>query len=94
MGSDSTAKRTRQADRSVHVDFVLCDPDALTPLLVIELDDSSHERTARRDRDAFLGAAGLPILHVAARHAYAPTEIRALINDRLNEHAEQQIVPA
>lgn len=51
-----------------HVDFILCSPDDLTPLLVIELDDSSHARLGRRERDAFvdaaLAAAGLPILHV------------------------------
>jgi Protein of unknown function (DUF2726) len=70
-----------------HVDFVLCAPDDLTPLLVIELDDGSHARRDRRERDAFvdaaLGAAGLPILHVPAQHAYAPAELRTLIDDQL-----------
>jgi hypothetical protein len=70
-----------------HVDFVLCAPDDLTPLLVIELDDSSHARLDRRERDACvdaaLGAAGLPILHVPAQHAYAPAELRALLDDHL-----------
>jgi very-short-patch-repair endonuclease len=71
-----------------HVDFVLCDPNSFTPLLVIDLDDSSHMRKDRQGRDAFvdaaLDAAGLPILHVSAQHAYAPAEVRALITDRLN----------
>ena len=71
-----------------HVDFVLCDANSFTPLLVIELDDSSHEREDRQERDAFvdtaLDAAGLPILHVSVQHAYAPAEVRALITDRLN----------
>ena len=71
-----------------HADFVLCAPDDLAPLLVIELDDSSHDRLERRERDFFVDAAldvaGLPILRVPAQHAYAPAEICALINDRMN----------
>ena len=70
-----------------HVDFVLCRATDLTPQLVIELDDSSHARQDRRNRDAFvdaaLAAAGLPILHVHAQRAYAPAELRAIIEDRM-----------
>lgn len=70
-----------------HVDFVLCAPDDLAPLLVIELDDASHAREDRRGRDAFvdaaLDAAGLPILHVPAQRAYAPAEIRGLIGNSI-----------
>ncbi|MGH8201159.1 MAG: DUF2726 domain-containing protein [Steroidobacteraceae bacterium] len=46
-------------------DFVLCAED-FRPLLVIELDDSSHDRPAQRARDAkkdaVLVAAGVPIV--------------------------------
>jgi hypothetical protein len=70
-----------------HVDFVLCTANDLTPQLVIELDDSSHSRRDRRERDAFidaaLAAAGLPILHVQAQPTYAPAELCALIEDRM-----------
>lgn len=62
-----------------HVDFVLCDPEAVRPLLVIELDDASHERAARQERDEFvdraLMAAGVPILHVKVAHAYVAREL-------------------
>ena len=64
---------------SKHVDFVLCDRQNLRPLLVIELDDKTHDQEDRQTRDAIvdrvLGAAGLPILHMRARAAYAPREI-------------------
>ena len=33
------------------VDYVICDKTYLSPLLVIELDDASHSRNDRRDRD-------------------------------------------
>ncbi|MDA0148345.1 DUF2726 domain-containing protein [Vibrio sp. LaRot3] len=40
-----------------HYDFVLCDPETLDIHMVIELDDSSHERGDRKERDAFVDAA-------------------------------------
>lgn len=62
-----------------HVDFVLCDRQTLAPVLVVELDDSSHGRSDRQERDAFvngaLAAARLPIVHVANQHAYAPNKV-------------------
>lgn len=73
--------------QSKHVDFVLCDLQNVRPLLVIELDDASHEREDRKQRDAFvdqaLEAASLPILHVPARHTYAPKELADLIEAKL-----------
>ena len=72
---------------SKHVDFVLCDRRELRPLLVIELDDASHEREDRRDRDAFVDAAlaeaDLPILRVRAQRGYVPTELARLIDEKL-----------
>ena len=54
-----TANRQTHFNRiqSKHVDFVLCPRDKLSPVLVIELDDASHEEEARRDRDTFVDAA-------------------------------------
>lgn len=60
--------------RSRHIDFILCDNQQIRPLLAIELDDSSHMRWDRMDRDAkvdrILGDAGLPILHVKNQYSY------------------------
>lgn len=59
-----------------HVDFALCEPDTLHPRLVIELDDRSHRRPDRIERDAFVdrvfAEAALPILHVPVRRTYDP----------------------
>jgi hypothetical protein len=44
---------TNKIDRK-HVDFVLCNPETLRPLAGIELDDKSHERADRRQRDSFV----------------------------------------
>jgi hypothetical protein len=63
-----------------HVDFLLCHRGTFQIAGVIELDDSSHLRDDRRQRDAFvdaaLAAASVPIIHFAARRAYSATEVR------------------
>ncbi|OYP37220.1 DUF2726 domain-containing protein [Rhodopirellula sp. MGV] len=65
---------------SKHIDFLLCDPTTMQPLLAVELDDASHNRKDRQERDAFvddaLAAAGLPILHVPAARTYSIAEVR------------------
>ncbi len=59
-----------------HVDFVLCDPATTRPLLLVELDDASHERSDRKARDEYVdraaAAAGVPVLHVKAAAGYSP----------------------
>ncbi|MBQ7060113.1 MAG: DUF2726 domain-containing protein [Firmicutes bacterium] len=54
--------------KAKHTDFVLCDPDTLEVLAGVELDDPSHDRPERIERDEFVdqvyAAAGIPLLHV------------------------------
>jgi hypothetical protein len=85
-----TEKRQIHFNRvqSKHVDFVLCDPKSVRPLLAIELDDSSHDRADRVARDEFvddvMAAAGLPMLHVKARAAYNAADLRNEIAGKIN----------
>jgi len=62
-----------------HVDFLICDPKTLKPRFGIELDDSSHQRPDRVERDEFVdgvfAAAGLPLVHLQAKLAYSTTEL-------------------
>ena len=73
--------------RQKHVDFLLCDRQKASSVLVIELDDASHERDDVRGRDeqkdAILRAAGLPILRVPARRAYDTRELREAVDRKL-----------
>lgn len=52
---------------SKHIDFVLCDK-AMQIKLLVELDDRSHARKDRKERDEFVNsavqAAGYPIVHI------------------------------
>jgi len=56
--------------------------------LVIELDDWSHKRADRRERDKFvdqaLGDAGLSILRVPVQASYDPAALRADIEQLLS----------
>jgi predicted RNA-binding Zn-ribbon protein involved in translation (DUF1610 family) len=62
-----------------HVDFLLCESSTMQPVLVIELDDSSHKKPRQIERDQFLDqtleAANLPILRVTAKRQYAKDEV-------------------
>lgn len=66
-GKDGWQAARNRIDRK-HVDFLLCAPSDTRPVLVIELDDKTHQRADRKERDEFLDrackAAGLPVLHV------------------------------
>lgn len=77
--------------KAKHVDFVLCDAGTVKPILVIELDDSTHARQDRRNRDAFvdaaLQAARLPILHVQAKRSYSTAELRQTIDETISAAA-------
>lgn len=71
-----------------HVDFLLCRPDNLQPIIGIELDDSSHEKEDRRQRDAAVdavfNAAELPLLHIPAKHGYAVQELQAQLKPHVS----------
>jgi len=65
------------------IDFVLCDPGTLRPLVAIELDDKTHTRPDRQTRDdnveTLLTAAGLPLLHILASRTYSVNELQSTL---------------
>jgi len=69
------------------VDFVLFDRSTISPVLALELDDASHDREDRQERDAFvdrvLAKAGLPLLHVRAQAAYDPKQLAVSIGEAI-----------
>ena len=62
-----------------HVDFLLCHPASLRPVLAIEVDDPSHERPERVARDRFVNALfdeiGLPLLRIPSARWFDPTDV-------------------
>ncbi len=81
----SAAKKLAESNkiRSKHVDYVLLDRETMAPVLVIELDDKSHNRADRQARDRFvdaaLASAGLPILRVKVSQSYDTAALREQI---------------
>jgi predicted RNA-binding Zn-ribbon protein involved in translation (DUF1610 family) len=77
---------TNKIDRK-HVDYLLCDPKTVRPLLGVELDDGSHKRRDRQQRDSFVDqvfdAAELPLVRVPVRRTYNVAEVRRM----LQQHA-------
>jgi hypothetical protein len=71
---------------SKHIDFIICDA-WLCPLLALELDGSSHQRTDRQKRDALvdriLANVSLEIVHVPRQKRYLHSEIRELASSQL-----------
>lgn len=69
------------------VDFVLCDKAYISPKLVIELDDKTHERPKRKERDIeverILKDAGLPLLRLDNHGWFNPSELSQKIKEFL-----------
>lgn len=69
--------------QSKHLDFVVCHAKDLAVQYVVELDDQSHDRVKRQDRDEFvdqaLQAAGVPIFHFSVKRSYAVAEVQKVL---------------
>lgn len=79
-GSAESSTQRSLIDRK-DVDFLLCDPTTMKPRCGIELDDSSHARRDRQERDGFVDAvfqvAGLPLVRFPAQASYDANAIAA-----------------
>ena len=66
-----------------HVDFVLCDPQTLAPLLVIELDDRSHHSsqatTSDQVKNEVLAKANIPMHRQTCQTAYDVNALAATL---------------
>jgi predicted RNA-binding Zn-ribbon protein involved in translation (DUF1610 family) len=88
--SDNSKYRTytNKIDRK-HVDFLLCDPKTVRPILGIELDDKSHQRPDRQERDEFVenvfAKAKLPLLRISVKHSYSVAELNSLLQPYLGK---------
>jgi predicted RNA-binding Zn-ribbon protein involved in translation (DUF1610 family)/very-short-patch-repair endonuclease len=87
---------TNRVDRK-HIDFLLCEPKTMRPVVGIELDDKSHDRLDRQVRDQLVekvfNAAGLPLVRFAVKSGYAPSEVEAHIIAFLGEPSATSATP-
>jgi ssDNA-binding Zn-finger/Zn-ribbon topoisomerase 1 len=78
-----------------HLDFVLCDRESGRLLCAIELNDRSHERVDRRERDALIASAcagaGFPLLMLPVQRDYDPESLNATILEAMGKHPAPQV---
>jgi len=81
-----------------HLDFLVCDSVTMKPLLGIELDDSSHQRDDRQERDDFVErvfqVAGLPLLRLPVQREYNTREVAAKIAPLLKDKISPSTAPS
>ena len=69
------------------VDFVICDKAYIKPLLAIELDDRTHERENRKERDIkvenILNGAGMPFLRFSNNGHFNKEGIKRSVFEKL-----------
>lgn len=85
-------QRAFNAIAAKHFDYVLCDPQDLSIVAAVELDDRSHSSKRAQKRDKFLESAvqsaNLPLVRVKAAAAYSISEIRQTILNQLEAKTE------
>ncbi|MBK9925067.1 MAG: DUF2726 domain-containing protein [Anaerolineales bacterium] len=71
-----------------HVDFLICDKLMIEPLLVIELDDKSHQKFDHAERDKFkdetFEAVGLPIIRIEMQETYDADILKKQILEKID----------
>ncbi len=72
-----------------HLDFLVCESVTMKPLFGIELDDASHKRKNRQERDNFVEnvfkVAGLSLLRFPVQREYNSRDIAAQIAPFIND---------
>ncbi|WP_069651001.1 DUF2726 domain-containing protein [Caloranaerobacter ferrireducens] len=87
---DKTEKRQLYWNKinSKHIDFLICESETLKPVLAIELDDSTHNKSERIERDEFLNnvfkSTNLPLLRIKVGYGYKVNELKNKIEEILN----------
>lgn len=76
------------------VDFVLLERENMSPVLAIELDDHSHDREKRKERDEFVNrvfeTAGLPLVRFKVHSSYTTEDISAEIDRAVKKESGEE----
>jgi hypothetical protein len=78
-----------------HVDFLICEAETMKPRFAIELDDKSHNRQDRIERDEFVEelfeTTSLPLVRIPVRQTYNTGELGVLFREAM---AQKPKIPA
>ena len=82
---------------SKHIDFLLCEPRTMKPIVGIELDDIGHNKQDRKERDVFIRkvfeAAGLSLIHIPVQPKYDPDMLSKRLAPYLGDAPGQSNAP-
>ena len=71
-----------------HFDYVICDGSSYSIIGVIELNDQSHNKKSRQERDDFItltcSQAGIPCVFIKAQKNYQIQKIKAVLSEKFN----------
>ena len=77
-----------------HVDFLICNPKTLAPMFAIELDDTSHSKHRRIERDEFVDkvfeTANLPLLHIPVQVSYNTEELEGIFRKTIQRSSTDE----
>jgi hypothetical protein len=96
--SKSDRQTAQNKINSKHIDYIVCDSSTLRILCAIELNDKSHEKKKRIERDQFVEsafkAAGIPLLWIKARKGYSIEAIRSELRPHIkNTYSPETVNP-
>lgn len=76
---DAEEYKDRSQFRTYYADYIICDKSGVSPLLVVELDDTTHNRKKRIEQDqrknGVLFDAQIPLYRFTARRSYDPVSV-------------------
>lgn len=82
-------QRAQNKITSKHLDYILCDKNDLSVVCAVELNDKSHQRRDRKERDLFVDnlcqTISLPLVKIEARGVYSVSEIRTILFNAIKE---------
>jgi len=72
-----------------HVDFLLCDPNTMKPILAIELDDARHTSKKSYERDIFIEKlykdANFKLIRISSMSEYSVADLKDTIDGIINK---------
>jgi len=76
--------QTRGTFAQKHIDFLICEPQSLEIMSIVELDDRSHSAEKDIARDRITGAAGFKTLRFHSKNKPGKSKIREVVSTVLN----------
>lgn len=79
-----------------HIDFIICSKDDFSFYCAIELNDKSHNKEERKQRDEFIRkifiSVGLPLIEINTSRQYRLSELKEIIYPKLPKEISSELI--